>query len=138
MQQLTIGEVARQAGVRPSAIRYYERRGLLPVPARVNGRRRFDPAIVQRLVFIQYAKRVGFRLDELGGLWRALTARRGRATLRAKRAELEDTIARIRVMQSMLERGLECACRERQDCIVLDRTWWPADFSRPRNATAWR
>ncbi|MGN6810513.1 MAG: MerR family DNA-binding transcriptional regulator, partial [Thermomicrobiales bacterium] len=42
MAGLTISAVARQAGLRPSALRYYEAAGLLPAPARVSGRRRYD------------------------------------------------------------------------------------------------
>ncbi len=42
MPDLTIGDVARRSGLRPSALRYYEEAGLLPAPARVNGRRRYD------------------------------------------------------------------------------------------------
>src|SRR5689334_10269910 len=47
--EMTIGEVARQVRVAASAIRYYEEIGLLPAPARVNGRRRYDWSAVQRL-----------------------------------------------------------------------------------------
>src|SRR3954453_22330632 len=62
----TISEVARQAGVRPSAIRYYESVGLLPPPARVNGRRRYDADVLQRLAVIGWAQRMGFTIAEIG------------------------------------------------------------------------
>ena len=59
---MTIGEVARQVGIATSAIRYYEEIGLLPPPARVNGRRRYDWSAVQRLCVIEYAQQAGFTL----------------------------------------------------------------------------
>ncbi len=62
MTELMIGEVARRAGVRPSALRYYERAGLLPTPRRINGRRRYDPGVLQRLDAIRFAQRAGFTL----------------------------------------------------------------------------
>jgi MerR family redox-sensitive transcriptional activator SoxR len=59
---LTIGEVARRAGVRTSAIRYYEEAGLLPEPERVGGKRRYEKEILRRLALIGGAKRAGFTL----------------------------------------------------------------------------
>ena len=49
MAGLTISEVARRAGLRPSAIRYYERIGILNAPPRVSGRRSYDPSVLQWL-----------------------------------------------------------------------------------------
>jgi MerR family transcriptional regulator, redox-sensitive transcriptional activator SoxR len=58
MDELPMGEVARRAGLRPSALRYYERLGLLPSAARHNGQRRYTPAILGRLALIQLAQQV--------------------------------------------------------------------------------
>jgi MerR family redox-sensitive transcriptional activator SoxR len=63
---LSIGEVARRAGVSASAIRYYERNELLPEAERVGGQRRFSEETVRRLGIIGAAKRAGFTLDEVG------------------------------------------------------------------------
>lgn len=52
MDELSIGEVARRAGVSTSAIRYYEKAGLLAEPERVGGKRRYDPGVVRRLGLI--------------------------------------------------------------------------------------
>jgi len=57
---VTIGSLARQAGVRPSAIRYYERLGLLPPPPRHGGRRSYDSDAVARLALVQFALATGF------------------------------------------------------------------------------
>src|SRR5262249_46276624 len=69
MEELTISEVARQAGIRPSAIRYYESINLLPLPNRVSGRRRYDATILDRLAFIQVAQKLGFTLTEIQQLF---------------------------------------------------------------------
>ena len=61
---LTIGEVARRSGLRASAIRFYEKTGLLPNPDRRGGQRRYDPAILERLAVLEFAKQCGFTLDE--------------------------------------------------------------------------
>ena len=56
MGRMTIGEVARRAGLRPSAVRYYERIGLLPSPPRIGGQRRYESGVLQRLAVIRGAK----------------------------------------------------------------------------------
>ncbi len=131
MNELSIGEVARQAGLQPSAVRYYERLGLLPLPKRINGRRRYDPDIVQVLTIIQFAQRGGFTLEEI----RRLVGRRGTEVLRSrdwqdcvrdKLIELDAQIEQIQQMKGLLERGLGCACRHRLDeCVIMDRAGWP-------------
>ncbi|HEX3711153.1 MAG TPA: MerR family transcriptional regulator [Trebonia sp.] len=67
--QLSVGQLAEWAGVRTDTIRFYERIGLLPVPARTEGdHRRYGPADVDRLLFIRGAQRLGLRLAEIRGL----------------------------------------------------------------------
>ena len=72
MTELTISEVARQAGIRASAIRYYESVGLLPLPKRVSGQRRYHAEILRRLAFIQAAQAVGFSVAEMQMLFHEL------------------------------------------------------------------
>ena len=68
-QGWTIAALAVKAGVKPDTIRYYERIGLLPSPRRTSGaHRRYDPAALDRLRFIQGAQRLGLRLDQIGDL----------------------------------------------------------------------
>ena len=62
---MPIGEVAQLAGVQTSTLRYYEQIGLLPVPKRINGQRRYAPDVLQILAVIQLAKEVNFSLDEI-------------------------------------------------------------------------
>jgi len=64
-EPLTIGQVAAQAGIRTSSIRYYESVGVLPEPDRVSGQRRYSAEILTRLGFIDVAKQAGFSLAEI-------------------------------------------------------------------------
>ena len=66
---LTIGEVAKKAGLRASAIRFYEKIGLLPKPVRFGGQRRYDPSVLGRLAVLQRAIDCGFTLEEAGGFF---------------------------------------------------------------------
>ncbi|MET0883375.1 MAG: MerR family transcriptional regulator, partial [Acidimicrobiales bacterium] len=65
---LTIGEVAEQAGVATSALRYYDELGLLPPASRVSGQRRYRPEAVARVGVILLLTDVGFTLAEVGML----------------------------------------------------------------------
>ena len=70
---MTIGEIARQAGVATSAIRYYERRGLLSADARQSGQRRYRTETLRRLIFIGMMQDTGLTLDEIDGILQAAT-----------------------------------------------------------------
>jgi MerR family redox-sensitive transcriptional activator SoxR len=74
--ELTIGEVARQAGVATSSIRYYESIGLLPEPERLHGQRRYDTEVLGKLAFIGVAQSAGFKLDEIRELVDGIDGRR--------------------------------------------------------------
>jgi MerR family redox-sensitive transcriptional activator SoxR len=123
MAGLNIGEVARAAGVAPSAIRYYEDMGLLPAPARVNGRRNYDDSTVQRLQVIHYAQEAGFTLSEIRELFFGFVVGthpnvRWEALAQRKLDELEAQMARIEVMRGLLTEGLRCGCLTMEQCTV--------------------
>lgn len=61
----TIGQIAHQAGIAPSTIRYYEKIGLLPPALRVNGQRRYNHTLLNTLRIIQQAQLLGFTLTEI-------------------------------------------------------------------------
>src|SRR5215471_15088834 len=65
MSEWTIGEVASRAGLRTSALRYYERIGLLPRAPRVGGQRRYSPHILDRLAIVRLGQYVGLRITEI-------------------------------------------------------------------------
>ena len=114
---MAIGEVARRAGLRPSALRYYERLGLLPEPGRASGRRRYDDAVLLRLRVIGFGRACGFSLREIRQLF---AGRPYSATLRAlagrKLVDLERAIERLHAMQELLRSALRCDCLTLEQC----------------------
>ena len=82
---LTIGEVAERVGLRTSALRYYEDEGLLEPAARVGGQRRYEEDAVDRLVVIQFCRRLGFTLAEIRDLLADTDKRRWRRSIRRSR-----------------------------------------------------
>lgn len=108
-QHITIGAVARQAGIGIDTIRYYEREGLLPKPQRrASGYRDYDGGAVERLRFIRRAKDLGFMLEDIRELLALSTDReRGVKSVR-QRAEvrLAEVERRIRELQRV-KRGLK-------------------------------
>jgi MerR family redox-sensitive transcriptional activator SoxR len=122
MEALGIGEVARQAGVRPSAIRYYESIGLLPPPARVSGRRRYTSAAVQMLAVIQLAQQAGFTMAEIGELFHGFSEQtpageRWHQLAARKLHDVERMLQRAQAMKQLLESLLECGCVRLEDCV---------------------
>jgi len=118
---MLIGDVARAAGLAPSAIRYYEKAGLLPKPGRQSGRRRYGAETAARLKIIQLARDAGFTIAEtrtfLSGFSQATTpAARWRALAERKLAELETRSQRIAHMKRLLESSFHCGCLRIEDC----------------------
>jgi DNA-binding transcriptional MerR regulator len=127
MTGLTIGELARQAGVAPSALRYYEKAGLLPSPARTSNRRQYDQAALGRIRIILLARDAGFSIGEtrtfLSGFpLGTRPAFRWRAMARRKIAELDELTARLGQMRSLLDASFNCECRRLEDCERLIAT----------------
>jgi MerR family transcriptional regulator, redox-sensitive transcriptional activator SoxR len=120
----SIGEVAGRAGLKASAIRYYERIGLLPEPERVSGQRRYDDSVLKRLAVIEFAQRAGFTLAETRTLLNGFSASvppstRWRKLADRKLPEVEALIARATAMKQLLEEGLDCECLSLDDCGLL-------------------
>jgi MerR family transcriptional regulator, redox-sensitive transcriptional activator SoxR len=119
---IAIGEVARRAGVRPSAIRYYERIGLLPAAQRVAGRRRYDGDVLRRLEIIALARRMGLTLAETRTLiWGfpagTPPAARWGVLARTKLTDLEEQIRRLEGMRALLQEALACECSSLEECV---------------------
>jgi len=120
-ETLTISAIARRAGIRPSAIRYYESIGLLPAPRRVSGQRRYAPDALQRLAVIQMAKEAGFTIADMRRLFLGFEASvpastRWQTLAHQKLAEVEAQIRRAEDMKRVLERRLQCRCLTLEDC----------------------
>jgi MerR family redox-sensitive transcriptional activator SoxR len=120
----SIGEVAARAGLKRSAIRYYEQIGLLPKAPRMSGRRRYDASVLTRLSIIDLAQRAGFTLAETRTLLhgfapQAPPSERWQALARDKLAELDALIERATGMKRLLQQGLRCGCPSLQECELL-------------------
>lgn len=126
MSTLTIGQLARAADVGIDTVRYYERCGLLPEPARrPSGYRDYPAEAVRSLRFIRRAKELGFTLEEIAQLLRAegraSAAQDVKSLADRKLADLEGQIRDLRRMHRTLRR-LAQACPARgpaQDCSIL-------------------
>jgi len=127
--QLTIGKLATAGGVGVETIRYYQRRGLLQVPARSGGDgwgggiRRYDDDDLRRLKFIRAAQGAGFTLDEIGELL-ALEAGDDRVQVRhLARQRIDALDAKIAVMtetRAALARLADlCAASDKGPCPIL-------------------
>ena len=104
MKSLTIGDVARQAGIGVETVRFYERQGLLEEPQRrASGYRQYDDEAVAVLRFIRRAKELGFTLKEIKGLLALrLDASATRTEVRQQaKAKVTDIEARIADLQRM-------------------------------------
>jgi MerR family redox-sensitive transcriptional activator SoxR len=128
MKSLSIGEIARRTGLRTSALRYYEDAGVLPRPARVAGRRRYDLDIIHRIDVLRFAQQAGFTLDEIKTLLRGFDAEtplstRWHSLAREKLLELDRLAENIQRMRRALQLGLKCGCVRIEDCKLT-----PADI----------
>jgi DNA-binding transcriptional MerR regulator len=116
MAALTVSALAKQAGVRPDTVRYYERAGLLPAPVRSPaGYRQYDAGTVDRLHFIRGAQRLGLRLREIADLLAvrdrgACPCGHTEALVRQRITELDAEIARLVNVRGELARlAAQCA-----------------------------
>ena len=122
MPLLTISGVARQVGLQPSAIRYYEQIGILPPAQRISGQRRYDTTVIYRLAVIQRARLTGFTLDEVqelffgfGDVTRA--SERWQRLSRRKLAELDCLMDGIKTMRGLLKKMMRnCRCDTLEQC----------------------
>jgi DNA-binding transcriptional MerR regulator len=117
---LTIGKLAATGGVNASAVRYYERRGLIPEPERVGGQRRYGPETIARLRTIRAAQQAGLSLDEiaqvLAGTEDGQSAEALRDLAERKLPDVEALIERAETMKRWLELAAECRCASLDVC----------------------
>ncbi len=119
---MKIGQLAASAGLNASAIRYYEKLGLLVPPQRLGGQRRYPSDALSRVLLIRFATDMGFSLGEIklflsglrdnapvGPRWKKLAAR--------KLSEVERNIARSLKLKALLQGLLHCRCVSLQQCV---------------------
>jgi MerR family redox-sensitive transcriptional activator SoxR len=122
MEELTISEVAKRAGMHASAIRYYESIKLLPPPQRSSGRRRYNPDVLRRISFIQVAQAAGLKIAEIKTLINELDdapplSERWQTLARQKLDELDALMRKVDGMKMLLAKGLNCRCANLEECI---------------------
>jgi MerR family copper efflux transcriptional regulator len=125
---LTIGRLAKAAGVGIPTVRFYERRGLLPRPQRrASGYRSFEPDAVQRIRFIRHAQELGFTLKEVEDLLDLrMDPNRSCADVRQrameKIADIDASVAGLASMRKVLDRLIETCPGDAPttDCPILE------------------
>jgi MerR family transcriptional regulator, redox-sensitive transcriptional activator SoxR len=120
---MRIGQVAERAGLRKSAIRYYEEIGLLPEPERVSGQRVYGPSVLRRLALIDVSQRAGLSLDEIRELLDAGSepiAPHMQALAARKLPEVEALIERAEAMRDWLKTAQGCGCESVDECALFD------------------
>ena len=124
---LTVGELAKRAGVATSALRFYEERGLIRSERNASGHRRYPRAVARRVAFIVFAQRVGLSLDEIlveldklpvdsvptSEEWDRLTY--------TWRVRIDERIAELECLQEGLSDCIGCGCLSLEHCNILNR-----------------
>jgi MerR family redox-sensitive transcriptional activator SoxR len=126
MREYSIGEVVRETGLAASALRFYEKEGLLPAPPRKSKQRRYDETVFGRIYVIKAALDAGFTIGEtrlfLSGFSRETPpAARWHALASRKLDEVNSLMARAQCMKALLETSFHCGCARLEDCERLIR-----------------
>ena len=120
---LTVGQVAKAAGVSTQTVRFYERECVLPKACRSSaGYRQFPEDAVRIIRFVRHAQVLGFSLDDIRELLRLRSSRRSscqrvQRLAQGKHDLIEEKIAQLEAMKSALDELLG-ACRSRDDPLV--------------------
>jgi MerR family redox-sensitive transcriptional activator SoxR len=131
MPGMSIGEVARKMGLRSSAIRYYEKLGLIPKATRLSGRRRYDERVLERLAMVRLTKHVGFSIAEIKVLLRGVDSRpppaRWRKLAAEKVAQVDAFVVQARTIRKLLSETLDFQCPK----LVERGRALPSEIARP-------
>jgi MerR family transcriptional regulator, redox-sensitive transcriptional activator SoxR len=126
---LTVGELADRSGFATSAIRFYDKLGLITATRTSGGQRRFERSMLRRLAFIRAARNVGLSLDDVAAALSTLpgnrTPTRSDWTRLSKqwRSRLNDQIAGLVALRDSLDSCIGCGCLSLKRCAISN----PAD-----------
>ncbi|BCY15525.1 redox-sensitive transcriptional activator SoxR [Actinoplanes sp. L3-i22] len=126
METLTIGEMAARSGVAPSALRYYEREGLLHAARTGGNQRRYERADLRRIAFIKIAQQVGVSLDEIRGALAELPENRTPTKADWSRLSshwrhrLDERIHMMERLRDQLTGCIGCGCLSLQRCSLIN------------------
>jgi MerR family redox-sensitive transcriptional activator SoxR len=123
---LTIGEVAKRSGVKASALRFYEERGLIRSERAGSGHRRYGRAVLRRIAFIVFAQKIGLSLDEVANQLALLPGNRvpERADWarlsRSWTTRIDARIAELERLRDGLTQCIGCGCLSLQQCRLAN------------------
>jgi MerR family redox-sensitive transcriptional activator SoxR len=129
---LTVSEVAERSGFAPSALRFYEREGLLRAHRTSGNQRRYERNVLRRLAFIRAARNVGLTLDEVAAAlatlpdYRTPTKTDWTRLSRLWRARLDSQIAALTKLRDGLDSCIGCGCLSLKKCAMQN----PGDLAR--------
>jgi MerR family redox-sensitive transcriptional activator SoxR len=121
---LTVSEVATRSGFAASALRFYEREGLIGARRTTGGQRRYERHVLRRLAFIRAARHVGLSLDEIRAALATLPESRTPTKAdwsrisRRWRARLDEEIAALTKLRDGLDSCIGCGCLSLQRCAI--------------------
>jgi DNA-binding transcriptional MerR regulator len=119
---MDISEVAKKSGVASSALRYYERKGLIHSQEREGARRKFTPAVLDPLALIALGQAAGFSLDEIRSMFTPSGAPNiDRTVLASKADELDRTVKRLKAMSEGLRHAAACPAPNHATCPSFQR-----------------
>lgn len=122
MRILDIGEVSRQAGIPPSALRYYEEVGLISSVARKGLRRQYGVETILQLALISMGKSAGFSLAEISEIFgKEGGADLPRELIRQRASELDRQITRLTTLRKALRHVADCPASSRMECPKFRR-----------------
>ena len=135
---MTVGEVAQRSGFATSALRYYEREGLVGATRTTGGQRRYERSVLRRLAFIRAARNIGLSLDEVRATLDDLPS--GRTPTKADwarlsrswRGRLDEQILALEALRDGLDSCIGCGCLSLRRCALSN----PADVVAPRGPGA--
>lgn len=131
---LTIGEVAQRSGLAASAIRFYERQGLVQAERTAAGQRRFRRDVLRRIAFIRIAQRVGLSLEEIVAALAELPRDRApnrsdwQRLTRGWRQRLDERIALLEALRGGLGTCIGCGCLSLRTCTLSNPGDWAAQL----------
>jgi MerR family transcriptional regulator, redox-sensitive transcriptional activator SoxR len=126
---LTVSDVAHRSGCAPSALRFYEREGLLVATRTSGGQRRYQRSVLRRLAFIRAARNVGLSLEEIAAALATLPDRRTPTKAdwtrlsHSWRRRLDDQIVALTELRDGLDACIGCGCLSLKRCAISN----PAD-----------
>jgi MerR family redox-sensitive transcriptional activator SoxR len=131
---LTIGQVAERSGLATSALRFYERQGLVSSTRTSGGQRRYRRDVLRRIAFIRVAQRVGIGLDEIAASLALLPAERAPTKAewarlsRSWHARLDERIFLLEGLRDKLTGCIGCGCLSLRTCVLSNPDDWAASL----------